>query len=148
MRSFIGDFFMFIQYNISAILVCAVLNMVLGFIWYGFLFSTAFIQLMGITPEHMSDPASQKAAVHGYFASFLSSVMMAIILSYFIIFTSTTTVLEGLKLGLLSWLGFTVTTMLPTHYFSMKPLKLALINIAYPMVGLSLMGMILAFWRK
>lgn len=139
---------MFTQFNFSAILICAVLNMVLGFVWYGLLFSKAFIQLMGISPDHMSDPASQKAAVHGYFASFFSSILMATVLSYFIIFTGATTVAEGLKLGLISWLGFTLTTMLPNHYFSMKPLKLALINISYPLVGLSLMGMILAFWRK
>ena len=139
---------MFTQFNFSAILICAVVNMVLGFIWYGLLFSKAFIQLMGISPDHMSDPASQRAAVHGYFASFISSILMATVLSYLIIFSNSTTSLEGLKLGLLSWLGFTLTTMLPNHYFSMKPLKLALINISYPMVGLSLMGMILAFWRK
>lgn len=139
---------MFAQFNFSAILICAVVNMVLGFIWYGLLFSKAFIQLMGISPDHMSDPESQKAAVHGYFASFFSSILMATVLSYLIIFSNSTTVLEGFKLGLLSWLGFTLTTMLPNHYFSMKPLKLALINISYPMVGLSLMGMILALWRK
>jgi len=139
---------MFTQFNFSAILICAVLNMVLGFVWYGLLFSKAFIQLMGISPDHMSDPASQKAAVHGYFASFFSSILMATVLSYFVIFTETTTAIEGLKLGLISWLGFTLTTMLPNHYFSMKPLKLALINISYPLVGLSLMGIILAFWRK
>lgn len=139
---------MFHQFNFSAILICAVLNMVLGFVWYGLLFSKAFIMLMGITPDHMSDPESQRAAVHGYFASFFSSILMAIVLSYMIIFTNSTTAVEGLKLGLLCWLGFTLTTMLPNHYFSMKPIKLALINIAYPLVGLSLMGMILAFWRK
>lgn len=139
---------MFAQFNFSAILICAVLNMVLGFVWYGLIFSKAFIQLMGISPDHMSDPASQKAAVHGYFASFFSSILMAVVLSYFIIFKGATTAAEGLKLGLISWLGFTLTTMLPNHYFSMKPLKLALINISYPLVGLSLMGMILAFWRK
>lgn len=139
---------MFVQFNFSAILVCAVLNMVLGFVWYGFLFGKAFMQLLGTTPEHMSDPKVQRAAVHGYFASLISSVLMSIVLSYMIIFTNSTSAIEGLKLGLLCWFGFTLTTMLPNHYFSMKPLKLALINISYPLVGLSLMGMILAFWRK
>lgn len=139
---------MFIQFNFSAILVCAVVNMVLGFIWYGFIFNKAFIQLMGLTPDQMSAPVAQKAAVHGYFASFFSSVVMAIVLSYFIVFLDATTALEGLKLGLLSWLGFTLTTMLPYHYFSMKPLKLALINTSYPLVGLSLMSVILVIWRK
>lgn len=88
---------MFAQINFSAILVCAVLNMVLGFIWYGFLFSKAFIQLMGITPEHMSDPEAQRAAVHGYFASFFSSIIMAVVLSYMIIFTNSSSVVEGLN---------------------------------------------------
>lgn len=136
------------QFNFSAIFVCAVLNMVLGFIWYAFIFSKAFIQLMGISPERMSDPEAQRAAVHGYFASFFSSVLMAFVLSHFIIYMDVETAVDGLKIGLLAWLGFVVTTMLPNHYFSMKPLKLALINIAYPMVGLSLMGIILAMWRK
>lgn len=136
------------HFNFSAIFVCAVLNMVLGFIWYAFIFSKAFLELMGITPDHMSDPAAQKAAVHGYFASFFSSILMAFVLSYFIILMNAESAIHGLNVGLLAWLGFVVTTMLPNHYFSMKPLKLALINIAYPMVGLSLMGIILAMWRK
>lgn len=139
---------MFIQFNFSAILVCSVLNMVLGLVWYGFLFSKAFIQLMGITPDQMSSPASQKAAVRGYFALFFSSLMMATVLSYFIVFSEATTLVEGLSIGLISWLGFTLTTMLPYHYFSMKPIKLALINISYPLVGLSLMSVILVIWRK
>lgn len=139
---------MFSHFNFSAIFVCAVLNMVLGVVWYAFIFSKAFIQLMGITPEHMSDPEAQRAAVHGYFASFFSSVLMAFVLSHFIIYMDIQSAVDGLKIALLAWLGFVITTMLPNHYFSMKPLKLALINIAYPMVGLSLMGIILAMWRK
>lgn len=136
------------QFNFSVILVCAVLNMVLGFIWYAMIFSKAFIELMGLSPERMSDPDAQTAAVHGYFASFFSSVIMAFSLSYFIVYMDIDTAFDGFRLGILSWLGFTLTTMLPNHYFSMKPLKLALINIAYPMVGLSLMGTVLALWRK
>lgn len=147
-RPLIGDFFMMSQFNFSAILVCTILNMLLGFIWYAFIFSKAFIDLMGISPDHMSDPVAQKAAVHGYFASFFSSVIMGVALSYVIVLVNADTALEGFKLGLLSWFGFTLTTMLPNHYFSMKPGKLALINISYPMVGLSLMGIILAVWRK
>ncbi len=139
---------MFTQFNFSAVLVSAVLHMVLGLLWYTFFFKKAFLELMGITPEHMSDAESQRAAVHGYFASFFSYILMGVILSYFVIFTGSATALEGLKLGLLCWAGFTLTTMLPNHYFSMKPLKLALINISYHLVGLSLMGMILASWRK
>lgn len=139
---------MFSQFNFSAVLVSAVLHMVLGLLWYTFFFKKAFVALMGITPEHMSDPDAQTAAVHGYFASFFSYILMGVVLSYFIIFTGAATPLEGFKLGLLCWAGFTLTTMLPNHYFAMKPLKLALINISYHLVGLSLMGIILASWRK
>lgn len=139
---------MFAQFNFSAVLVSAVLHMILGILWYTVFFKKAFLVLMGVTSEHMSDADSQRAAVHGYFASFFSYILMGVILSYFIIFTGTTTALEGLKLGLLCGAGFTLTTMLPNHYFAKKPLKLALINIAYHMVGLSLMGIILTVWRK
>lgn len=138
---------MFLQFNFSAILVCAVLNMILGFLWYAFLFTKPWIQLMGLNPDKMSESKAQHSVVHGYFASFISYIVMALVLSYFIIFTGATTALEGLKLGLLCWLGFCLTTMLPHHYFSMKPLKLALINISYPLVGVSMMGVILAVWR-
>ncbi len=138
---------MFEQFNFSAILVCAVLNMILGFFWYAMLFSRPWLRLMEIKPDQMSSPESQRAAVHGYFASFLSYLIMATVLSYFIIITGATTALEGLKLGFVCWLGFSLTTMLPNHYFSMKPLSLAFINISYPLVGVSMMGVILTIWR-
>lgn len=138
---------MFHQFNFSAILVCAVLNMLLGFLWYAFIFTKPWMKLMGMSPDKMSDHEPQTAVTHGYFASFLSYIIMAIVLSYFVILTGATTALEGLKLGFLCWLGFSLTTMLPHHYFSMKPIKLAFINISYPLVGVSMMGVILAVWR-
>lgn len=138
---------MFSQFRIEAILVCAVLNIVLGFFWYTMIFSKTWMKLMGIDPDHLSEPAAQKAAIHGYFASFLSYIVMAIILSYFVVLTGASTVWEGLRLGFLCWLGFSFTSMIPYHYFMMKPIKLAFINTSYPLVGMSMMGMILAVWR-
>ena len=138
--------------NYLAIGVCTILNMLLGALWYSpFLFGKIFAQLMGFDlKKMMSDPVVQKNAHKGYIISTICHLIMTIILAHFIQYTHASgSWFDGLKLGFSSWLGFTLTTMLPNHVFSKSNFSwlLAAINIGYPMVGFSLAGAILAAWH-
>ncbi|CAF1465713.1 unnamed protein product [Rotaria sordida] len=138
--------------NYWAIATCTVMNMILGMLWYSpLLFGTTFVKLMKMDYNKMkNDPTVQKTAQRGYMVSTICHLLMAIVMAHFIAYTHTSrSLFDGLKLGFCSWLGFTLTTMLPNHIFSKDgfSLGLAAINIGYPMVGLSTAGAILAAWR-
>ena len=132
--------------NLGAVASCALLHMALGALWYSVLFGKPWTRLMGLSAEGRQSPASVKRAKMGYRISILCYLLMAWILAHFVKFTGAATVWQGIQLGALLWLGFTLPTMLPNHFFSDRPVRLAWINLGFPLVGLCLMGAILAVW--
>lgn len=134
------------QINYYAVATCTFLYMVLGIAWYAVFFRKPWMGLMEINPEELKTTELQERAKLGFITSFVCYFLMALTLSCFIRYAGAKTALDGLELGMLCWFGFTFTTMLPNHIFSNKPIQLAIINLGYPLVGMSLMGMILAVW--
>lgn len=137
--------------NYLAVAACTLINMVLGGLWYSpILFGTTWAKLMGWDYEKMkTDPNVQKNAKQGYILATLCHLLMTIVMAHFIQYTHASgSWFDGLKVGFICWLGFTLTTMLPNHIFTKNNFSwlLAAINIAYPMVGLSTAGAILAAW--
>ena len=139
--------------NYLAIAVCVILNMVLGALWYSpLLFGTIWAKLMGADFNKMkNDPNFQKNAQKGYIVASLCHLIMTVVMAHFIEYTHASgSWFDGLKIGFSCWLGFTFTTMLTNHLFSKNNSSwlLAAINIAYPMVALSMTGALLAAWHK
>lgn len=138
--------------NYFAVATCTFLNMILGMLWYSpILFGTTWAKLMGFDYNKMkNDPNIQKNAQQGYMISCICHLLMNIMMAHFIQYTHASgSWFDGLKIGFSCWLGFTLTTMLPNHVFSKDKFSwlLASINIAYPMVGLSTAGAVLAAWH-
>jgi hypothetical protein len=137
------------QFNLIAILVSAFVYFMIGGLWYGLLFSKPWMKLMGMPANYKPTASDQKNAMVGYACSLATAVLMAFLLSYFLFAKGVTTFAEGTRIGFYTWLGFVLPTMLPNHTFSMhkKPFKLFAINGSYPLVGLTLLGGILAVWK-
>lgn len=138
--------------NYLAVGLCSLINMILGGLWYSpVLFGERWAQLMGLDFAKMkNDPTVQKTAQRGYLIASVCHILMALVMAHMIQYThATSSWTDGLKVGMLCWLGFTLTTMLPNHVFTTSNFSwtLAAINIGYPMVGLSTAGAILAAWR-
>ena len=90
--------------NYFAILVAGISNMVLGFLWYGPLFGKMWMGLIGKTAEDLNpNPVI-------YLVSFVLSLLMALVLSIFIHHVNASiqsmTLLIGLLVALLAWVGF------------------------------------------
>ena len=138
--------------NFLAVALCTFMNMVLGGLWYSpFLFGTTWIKLMKLNrSETNTDPTIANNARKGYIFSTVCHLIMSIVMAHFIQYTHASgSWFDGLKVGFICWLGFTLTTMLPNQIFSKNDFSwlLAAINIAYPMVGLSAAGALLAAWQ-
>ena len=79
--------------------------------------------------------------------AFVMSFLLVYILAHFVQYTKATTAIGEFKRRFWLWLGFVVTTHVPTVIFEGRSFGLFLINVAYQFVGCALAGAILAIWR-
>lgn len=131
--------------NYPAVLVAGILHWILGAVWYG-VFSTKFVELMAWTPAQLAAIESQSHTKE-YILAFVSSLVLAYILAHFLQYTKATTAVGGLQTALWLWLGFIVTTQLPTVIFEGRKPGLYLLNIGYQFVACMVAGALLTIWK-
>ena len=139
----------FLGVNLFAVLVSAVATMVVGFLWYSpALFANPWMKLMGYDPNDKAKIAEmQKSARPSYFMSMIASILAAFVLGKLIAVAGFWTAMDGLKIGLVVWLGFVTTVQFTNALFSRQPFRLYMINTGYQFVCYALMGAILGAWR-
>jgi hypothetical protein len=130
-----------------AVIVAALAHYILGGLWYSpLLFGNKFLQIINWSPEKIAEMGNQSHAKELIIA-FVLSLLLVYILAHFVQYTKATTAMAGIQTAFWLWLGFVVTTQLPTVIFEQRPLGLFLINVAYQFVGCAIAGAILAVWR-
>ena len=139
----------FLGVNVWAVLVCAIVTMVLGFLWYSpVLFANAWMKLMGIDPNDKAKMAElKKNAGPTYSMALIAGLLSALVLGKLIQVSGTTNAIDGLKIGLVVWLGFVTTVQLTNALFSRQPNRLYMINTGYQALCYIAMGAILGAWR-
>ena len=131
----------------AAVIVATLVHYILGGLWYSpLLFGNKFIQLINWTPEQLRQVESQSHAKELALA-FVMSLVLVYILAHFVQYTKATNALAGIQTAFWLWLGFVVTTQVPTVIFEGRSFGLFAINVAYQFVGCALAGAILAIWR-
>lgn len=131
--------------NYPAVLVAGILHWILGAVWYG-MFSSKFVELMAWTPAQLAAIESQ-SHTRDYILAFVSSLVLVYILAHFVQYTKATNLAGGLQTAFWLWLGFIVTTQLPTVIFEGRKPGLYLLNIGYQVVACMVAGALLAVWR-
>lgn len=133
--------------NLWAVGVCALAGMAVGFLWYSpMLFANPWMVLMGYDPNDKAKIAEmQKSAGPSCAMSFVASILTAFVLGKLI--AGAMTAVDGLKIGLVVWLGFVTTVQFTNALFSHQRNKLYLINTGYQLVCYVAMGAILGAWR-
>ena len=131
--------------NYAAVLVAAVVNFMLGALWYSpALFANGWVRLIGRNMEEMKRNANPMS----YVAAFGCSVAMAYVLALFNAGRKSDSMLKGAYAGLLLGAGVVATSMLTSYLFEQRPMQLYLINAGYFLVGLMAMGAVLGAWKK
>lgn len=129
--------------NYLAVLIAAVINMAVGFVWYSpALFAKPWMKALGKSPEDLKGAATGPL----YMINTVASLILAYVLAHFVKFSGATTALMGLQTGIWAWIGFVITILLPVYLFESRPIKLYFIYISYQLVSFILMGIILAIW--
>ena len=139
----------FLGVNVWAVLVAAVATMVVGFLWYSpALFANSWMKLMGYDPKDKEKIAEmQKSAGPSYFMSLIASILAAFVLGKLITVSGFSNARDGLKIGLVVWLGFVTTVQFTNALFSRQRNRLYMINTGYQLVCYLVMGTIMGAWR-
>lgn len=130
-----------------AVLVATLVHYILGGLWYSpILFGNKFLEYINWSPEKLQQVQNES---HGkeLAIAFVMSLVLVYILAHFVQYTKATSALGGIQTAFWLWLGFVVTTQVPTVIFEGRSFGLFAINVAYQLVGCSLAGVILAVWR-
>lgn len=131
-----------VEINVVTILVAAVVNMVVGFVWYSpILFAKQWSKLTGRKTNEMGDGVST------YAITTLGAIIQAWILAHFVVYAGATTASKGAIVGFWLWLGFVAIPQKVNTLFAGTRKKLWAINTGYFLVVLLINGALFAAWR-
>jgi len=131
--------------NFLAILVSGIAAMLIGALWYSpLLFGKVWMKAIGKTEEDLKKDFNP-ARIYGL--AFLGELITAYVLSRLIDYTQAVTVIHGLRLAFLVWIGFTGATMIVNHVFERKSAAHYLVDSLYHLVVFLVMGVILVSWQ-
>lgn len=135
--------------NYVMVLVAAVVNMGIGFLWYSpVLFIKPWMKLTGLTEEKMRKGDGMKDMPKIMITSFITALIMAYCLRYSVVYGGAYTGLSGVPLGMMTgffmWLGFMMPVQLSSVLFERQPFKLFLIHTGQQLVSVLAMGIVLA----
>lgn len=131
------------ELNYWAILVGAASNMFIGYIWYSKpVFANAWMRLIGKTEQDLKAKSGQAIGI-----MFILALLTSYVMAHFVDYTKADSFMDGATTGMWLWIGFVFTEMLSTNLFAQRPFKLSVITAGYQLVGLAVMGGILAAWK-
>ena len=136
-----------IQISYLAIILSAVASVLVGFVWYGFLFQKKWMALMEFTEDSMKD--MKMTPMMATVLQFVVSLFMAYVLSHVMIlsqaFYGYSPVTTALSTAFFLWLGFIAPITLGVVLWEGKSWKLWFINASNYLVTVILMALIIAF---
>jgi len=136
----------FSSVNWIAVVVCVVVAMVSGFIWYHpAVFFKPWWRGIGKEGTEMGQ-ANPMIYVFTIIAAFVEAVSVALMLNVMDVMGSNT-IAGGMLTGFMLWLGFVAPTNLVNKLFAGQGFKVWAIEAGNHLVNLLLFGAILAVWR-
>ncbi len=138
--------------NYLAVLICGIIAVVLGWIWFGPLFGKMWGQSMGWSESDMeamrSKPNIGSMMIKNMLIAFVAALVMGFVLEHSLIFGAQYLQISGasagLQAGFWSWLGFMVPVLLGAVLWESKSWKWLFITAGYYLVLLLIMGEVLA----
>lgn len=125
--------------KIEAILIAAGLYILLSAVWY----SSALFGDLWKKANGLRDRQLQLNNGRAYRASFVAALIMAYVLAQIIRLSGSESIAQGLSAGFWLWLGLVLTTLMTHYTFSQRPMMVLLIDSAFSLFALLMMGVVL-----
>jgi hypothetical protein len=143
-----------VDINWFAVIAATVANMIIGALWYSpLLFAkrwTAEVEktIGKDTFQRLHDAMQSKAtAIRTYGLTAVSAFLLSYVMGLIADWRAADTIVEGLMIGGVTWLGFVVTTALVTVLFEGRSRVVYFISMAHQLVAFAATGVILAVWQ-
>jgi hypothetical protein len=136
-----------VRLNYVAILVAAIVLFLFQAFWYG-LFMDPWLAGTGRSREWLMNASTGLLPPLQYGTAILSAAVMATAISCVTQLTGPQTALRGIKVGVLLWAGFVLTTWSTEYAFEVRPVSLLAINAGVWFFGCIAMGAIVGAWKK
>ncbi len=134
---------MSIPTNFLAVIVAALVSFGLGALWYAVLFGKAWRRLSGT--------AEVKQTALSLIVVLIGSLFMSFVLHHAIFFANQYLkaggVGGGLMVGFFNWIGFIAPVTIGIVTYQKKPFALWVLDNAYWLISLLVMGVILSVWQ-
>jgi len=131
------------QVNYLAILAGGIISFALAGFWYSVLFTKQWMSVVGKTEEELkglNKPIN-------FFFTFVLGLITAYVLAHIVMFLGANTLLEGIEVGVLCWIGFAGATSYAQYLFGGRSQKLWMIDSGYNLVTFIINGAIFAVWE-
>lgn len=131
------------QINYLAVFAGGIISFLLGALWYSKLFARQWMAEMKMSEEELR---KQNKPIN-YFSSFILGLISSFILANIIMYLEIHTLIEGIEIAILCWIGFTGATSYAQNMFAGKSQKLWMINSGYYLISFIINGAIFAVWK-
>jgi hypothetical protein len=131
--------------NVYAIVLAAIASFMFGWLWYGVLFSDAWLEACGKSRDEVKGDTPSPTP---FIISFVGLVVMACVLAGVLrhLGADQVTLRSGVITGVFMWLGFVITTMVVNNAFRGAKPSLTLIDGGHWLGVLILQGAVIGWF--
>jgi hypothetical protein len=131
--------------NVYAIVLAAIASFMFGWLWYGVLFSDAWLEACGKSRDEVKGDTPSPTP---FIISFVGLVVMACVLAGVLrhLGADQVTLRSGVVTGVFMWLGFVITTMVVNNAFRGAKPSLTLIDGGHWLGVLILQGAVIGWF--
>jgi len=134
------------HFNFAALGVATAFLWILGAAWYSpALFAKPWMSYVGLTREQTAN--KKRTMLAGMLSSLAMDFVASFMLFHFIVWSGADSFGHGAFVGFIAWLGFVAAPQFPQGIYEGRPAGLFWINAGYWLVGLALVGGLLAVWQ-
>lgn len=130
-----------VEFDWLAIAIASIVNVIISALWFNapFLFAQAWLDSIGKSAEQVAEQASPLKPLSALIGAIITAIALSIIVSW----SGAGNIIEGVAVGLLVAVGFSVIMPSVKDFFEGRTLKLTLLNASHDIVILGLMGAII-----
>ncbi len=140
------DFTFLSQINYLAVAVSSVIFFVLGSLWFSALFGSIWAEELERHNVVIKQPTKNSLFMK-MLLTFATNCIASFAMACLVAMTGSTTVISGIILGIIATVGFAATTLASVFNWESRSLKLFLIDIGYPALGIITAAIILSVWH-
>ena len=126
--------------NIIATLVAGFALWMLGYVWYGVVFTDPWTAMQNFTPEQTAYGEANMGMLMGM--GFLIALISSGFLGFVLRKIGATDMADAIKMSLVLCFGFVVLTQLYAPVYALTPMALFYIDASYQVVGFAIMAAI------